>query len=126
VVFTVTGLPPGATYTVTPTSIATNAGPQTVTVTINTPQAIVMRTVGRSAPWALALLLPVFLLRRTRRNLGHAVTLALLLSAGAFALSGCGANSNGYFGQSVKNYTVTVTGTSGAVTHSSTITIQVQ
>jgi hypothetical protein len=126
VVFTVTGLPPGATYTVTPSTVATNAGPQTVTVTINTPQAIVMRTVGRSATWALALLLPVFLLRRTRRKLGHAVALALLLSAGVFALSGCGSNANGYFGQSVKSYTVTVTGTSGTVTHSSTITLQVQ
>jgi hypothetical protein len=126
VVFTVTGLPPGATYTVTPTSIATNAGPQTVTVTINTPQAIVMRTVGRSVPWTLALLLPVCLLRRTRRKFGHAVALALLLAVGTFTLSGCGSNANGYFGQSVKNYTVTVTGTSGAVTHSSSITLQVQ
>jgi hypothetical protein len=126
VLFTVTGLPPGATYTVTPSTTATNAGPQTVTVTINTPQAIVMRTVGRGAPWALALLLPVLLLRRTRRKLGHAVTLALLLSAGVFAVSGCGSNSNGYFGQSVKNYTVTVTGTSGTMTHSSSITLQVQ
>jgi hypothetical protein len=126
VVFTVTGLPPGATYTVTPASIATNAGPQTVTVTINTPQAIVMRTVGRSAPWTLALLLPVFLLRRTRRKLGQAVALSLLLFAGAFALSGCGSNANGYFGQPVKSYTVTVTGTSGAMMHSSNITLQVQ
>jgi CSLREA domain-containing protein len=126
VIFTVTGLPPGATYTVTPASIATNAGPQTVTVTINTAQAIAMRTVGHSTPWALALLLPVFLLRRTRRKLGHAVALALLLSVGAFALSGCGSNANGYFGQSVKNYTITVTGTSGAMTHSSSITLQVQ
>jgi len=126
VIFTVTGLPPGATYTVTPATIASNAGPQTVTLTINTPQAIAMRTVGRGVPWAVALLLPVFLLRRTRRKLGQAVALALLLSAGVFALSGCGSNANGYFGQSVKNYTITVTGTSGTVTHSSTITLQVQ
>jgi hypothetical protein len=126
VLFTVTGLPPGATYTVTPATIAANAGPQTVTVTINTPQAIAMRAVGRSAPWAFALLLPVIVLRRARKKLSHAVALALLLSAGAVGISGCGSNANGYFGQSVKNYTVTVTGTSGAVTHSSSIPLQVQ
>jgi hypothetical protein len=69
-----------------------------VAVTINTPQAIAMRTVGRRVPWALALLLPVFLLRRTRRKFGQAVALGLLLSAGAFALSGCGSSANGFRG----------------------------
>jgi hypothetical protein len=125
VAFTVTGLPPGATFTVTPTTIATNAGPQTVTVTINTPPAQAMRTFGKHTPWALAWLLPLFLLGGRRKRLGHAMTLTLLLAMGAFALVGCGSN-NGYFGQSVQNYTVTVTGTSGAVTHSSSITLQVQ
>jgi hypothetical protein len=125
-VFTVTGLPPGATYTVTPSTITASTGPQNVTVTINTPVALSMRSVSHNASWALALLLPMLFLRRSRKQLARVAAMVLLLSAGAFTLTGCGTSPNGYFGQQVKTYTVTVTGTCGNISHSSSVTLQVQ
>jgi hypothetical protein len=54
---------------------------------------------------------------------------AVLLLAGGFAsmamLTGCG-SSNGGGSQAAKSYTVTITGTSGALTHSTTVTLNVQ
>ena len=41
--FAVAGLPPGATVTFSPASIAANGGPQTITVTIQTAPATAMR-----------------------------------------------------------------------------------
>jgi hypothetical protein len=51
----------------------------------------------------------------------------LLLASGIGAtvgLSGCA--GNGYFGQPPQNYTVTVTGTSGTLSHSATVTLTVE
>jgi hypothetical protein len=47
----------------------------------------------------------------------------LSLGVGA-GLSGCG--SGGYFGATPTSYTVTVTGTSGALNHSTTVTLTIQ
>jgi hypothetical protein len=125
VTFAVTGLPPGATFTVTPATIANNAGPVTVVVTINTPQVQATRSINRSTPWVLALVAPLLLFRRSRRKMIWMVVMLLSLSASAFVLSGCG-TGNGYFGQQVKSYTVSVIGASGSTTHTSTVTLQVQ
>jgi hypothetical protein len=40
-------------------------------------------------------------------------------------IGGCGSTS-GFFAQQQQSYTVTVTGTSGALTHSATVTLTVQ
>jgi len=51
-----------------------------------------------------------------------------LLAAGATAiagLSGCSA-SNGFFAQSEKTYTITVTATSGTLSHSTTVNLTVE
>jgi hypothetical protein len=51
-----------------------------------------------------------------------------LLGAGLAAVAGisaCGTTS-GFFSQQQKTYTVTVTGTSGALSHSSTVTLTVE
>ena len=62
--FAVNGLPPGATVSFSPASIAANGGPQTITVTIHTAPATAMlhrepkpSGAGRAAPFALAFLL---------------------------------------------------------------------
>jgi len=132
---TVTGLPTGATYTITPSSIASGAGATTVTLSIVTPltAANVHSTMPmgrRLAPFALALLLLPFAgrMRRSRKLLGRAVAVMLLLIAGMGAmagLTGCG-YSSGYFGQPQKSYTVTVTGTSGTLSHSTAVTLTIE
>jgi hypothetical protein len=128
VTYTVTGLPPGATYSLTPNSgsVTQSAGSQTLTLTITTAQAVAMNHVRETAPWTLALLLPFFLRRKLRRKLAQPLMLLLLLGAVAFTVTGCAA-PNGFFGQPITNYTITVTATSGSVTHSAApVNLQVQ
>jgi hypothetical protein len=128
VTYTVTGLPPGATVTLTPASgsVTQNAGPQTLTLTIATAQALAVYRLRQTAPWTLALLLPFVLRRRLRRRLTRFLTLFLFLGAAAFTVTGCAA-PNGFFGQPVASYTITLTATSGSITHSAApVNLQVQ
>ena len=49
----------------------------------------------------------------------------VLLAAGMFAVSGC-ANPNGFFEEAAQNYSITVTATSGGITHSAApVTLEV-
>jgi len=135
VALSVSGLPTGATYSITPASIASGAGSTNVTLTITVPKQQGKLEhgggIGRElAPVALALLLLPFSgrLRRRAGKLGRYASLVLLLLAGAGALAGltgCGV-SEGIFAQPQQSYTVTVTGTSGALSHSTTVTLTVE
>ena len=84
----------------------------------------------RLAPLALALLLLPFSkrMRRTARKLGRFGQIALLLILTCAALvgaTGCGSRT-GYFAQPQKTYTVTVTGTAGALSHAASVTLTVE
>ena len=135
VALSVSGLPVGATYTITPASIASGAGATSVTLTVTAPKQQAKMEHGNGfgrglAPVALALLLLPFSgrLRRSAKKLSRFASLALLLlaAAGALAgLTGCGVGE-GIFAQPQQSYTVTVTGTSGALSHSTTVTLTVQ
>jgi large repetitive protein len=130
--FSLSGLPPNATYTITPTSIAATGGPLTVAVTITTAPALVKNSSPyspRSAPIALALFLPLLALGTLRRR--HRWISLLLLVMSVFAGSaflGCagGHTGNGFFGQEPKTYAVLITATSGTVQHTINVNLQVQ
>jgi hypothetical protein len=140
VTFLVTGLPPGATATVTPSTVAVGAGPQTVSVAIATASssaAVQSLSTGRKLiPVALAfLLLPLAGTRRMRRQgrrFGQMICLLLLALGGIVAttvLSGCGSsNGSGFGGGGNKGtpYTVAIKATSGTVSHSTTVTLTIQ
>jgi hypothetical protein len=67
-------------------------------------------------------------LRRAGKKLSRTCCLLLMLAAAMAAtvgLSGCGAG-NGFFGQEQGTYTVRVTGTAGAVSHSTAVTLTVE
>ena len=51
--------------------------------------------------------------------------IAGVLLAGIVSLSGCGAQ-NGFNGQAVKNYSLTVTATSGQIAHSFDVNLNLQ
>jgi hypothetical protein len=122
--FTVTGLPPGATASLTPSTVAAASnGLQTVTLTIQTAGAIgkMSNPFDRDAPLFACVLLPLMGWKRIRRG----VLLAVVLLACLTSLEGCGAG-NGFLGQSPKDYTVTITAKAGSVQHSSTVTLNVQ
>jgi len=147
VTLSASGLPAGATYTISPATLAAGAGSTTITLTIQLPQtaalnaqpgvrhaaepAVMTRNNSSSKlPYlALAVLLLPFAgrMRRTGRKLGRLLPLLLIAGLAATAgLSGCASLSAGYFGQAPTTYTISVTATSGTLTHSTSVTLIVQ
>jgi len=118
------GLPTGAIATFTPPQVTPGNTPAASTLTIQVPHAT-----ARLAPWGVTgptlAFVGLLILPRRRRRL---VTLALLLfgSLGALtAITGCG----GGFASPIApatTYNITVTGTSGAVQQTTTVTLIVQ
>jgi large repetitive protein len=124
VTFSASGLPTGATAVFSPATLASNAGKQSVTLTVQTASssAKTSNPFALAAPLALALvLLPALGLRRVRRGL-----LLVLIAAAGFcglaALSGCGSSTQ----PPPANYTITVTATSGQLTSSVKVQLEVQ
>jgi ABC-type transporter Mla subunit MlaD len=67
-------------------------------------------------------------MRRSAGRAGRFAGLLLLILAATGAvlgLAGCGGTS-GYFGQQQRNYTVTVTATSGALSHTTPVNFNVE
>jgi DNA-binding beta-propeller fold protein YncE len=141
------GLPSGAIATVGPSSWtavttttwsfpANTALPTTATtLAIQTPSVVARLEPGTQLRHTLSpvflglLLLPLAgMRRRLGKTLGRAIFTLLLLVAGASAmagLSGCGAPS-GFFSQPTQTYTMTVTATSGTLSHATTITLTLE
>jgi hypothetical protein len=136
VALTVSGLPAGASYTLTPTTIAAGAGATNVTLTIQVPANAASLEPRRGLSRGLApitlgiLLLPLSgRLRRSAVKLNGIVLIALLALAGAIAmvsLIGCGTKDSSPPAPTPQNYTITVTGTSGTLAHTTNLTLTVK
>ena len=140
IALTLSGLPSGATSSFSPTSIAAGASATTVTLTVEIPQTqvsarhILPSGFGRSgwlAPFSLAFLLAPIAgrLRRMSKRVGRTLSVLLLLGISVAALTGvsaCGSASNGTAAAQTQSYTVTITATSGALSHSSTVVLTVE
>lgn len=132
VTLSASGLPAGATATFAPTVVLPGTEPAMSVMTIQTGTAMA-RTDPPSArggwPWTpavtMAFCIPLLWWRRRDRvRLLTKGLLSALLCVGAAMLSGCG---GGYYAQSLaQTYTITVTGTSGSIQHSTTVTLTVQ
>ena len=131
VVLTVTGLPANGTASFSAGTVTPGTGGTTSTMTVQSAQQVLtamehhqhVKSLEAAAAWAS--LLPLLGLRRVRRRMPKALLmLALFLgSFGAIApLTGCG---GGYFGPAPANYTLTVTGTSGNLQRSTTVTLHI-
>jgi hypothetical protein len=145
IVFSVGGLPVGATYSFSPPSVGPCASACTTTgiLNIHVPQTIAAaqpvggagnylasRSVSRLAPFSLALLVLPFAgwMRKSGKRFIRMLPVLLFLIMSMAAISGligCG-STIGFFGQAQHSYTVTVTGTSGSLSHTSTITLTVE
>ncbi len=129
-----TGLPPGATYTFSPAAITPGSASAATTLTVQTAKttAALDRQNGLGGTLgglALAtLLLPFASSRKLRRAAGRMplrmVAFTLLSIGAALGLTGCGVG--GLFGHPPSTYTITVTGTSGSLSHSTTVNLTIQ
>jgi hypothetical protein len=136
ITFACTGLPKHTRYAFTPQVVAPGSGTTTVTLQVMTSTVLarIPRRPGRLLIWALLLPMMGGLLfpgRRRRLLLG----MALAALCGLALLSACGGGNGG--GSSpivppsdtatpVGTYTLTVTATSGAVSHATDLTLIVQ
>jgi hypothetical protein len=120
--FTVSGVPSGYTASFASAQLTPGANSAQVLLKLTPGSAKTSARLSKLTPLALGwLLLPFFaVMRRARR--GWAATMLLLAVAlGAAGVTvGCGGSS------SLQNYTVTVTGSSGADVHTASVTVSVQ
>lgn len=129
IALSVSGLPAGATATFSSTSITPGNSTVSATVIIQSPQPLAQNRGWRQSKYAMPILLGLLLPLAGIRRKGRRPTIHWLwlvaLSLGVFTgLGGCG--TGGFFIQPAQTYTVTVTGTSGTLQHSSTIELTVQ
>ncbi len=145
ILLTIAGMPSGATAVITPapwtqlTSTSWSFPAQTplgpLSLAIQLPSAVARldprSRFDRELPaMAFALLLLPFAgrLRALRKHLRTTISLLLFAMAGVAAmaaLGGCGATS-GLFADRAKTYTVTVTATSGTLSHATSLTLTVK
>jgi hypothetical protein len=137
----VSGLPAGASYTLTPATISMGAGPTNVSLVIHLPANTgslepQLRLLGRGVmPLVLgALLLPLSLrMRKISGKFGRFLATTLLFVAAAATASFIGCSSSGSGSSSGlpptqpmdATYTVTITGTSGALVHTTSVIVTV-
>jgi hypothetical protein len=140
---TATGLPPGATYTFSPTTIPAGSTSLPVTLSIQTAKgtttALLSPATGSPAGSSRglaalvgALLLPLLGARSLRRRLQTTPGPLSLLLLGTLSLATavglCGCGSGGFFGPTSTsgNYTITVTATSADLVRVSTVKLTIQ
>jgi hypothetical protein len=127
VALTASGLPPGATVSFSPATLTPGTGGASATMTISTAapsaanQLDRLERTGGAPLLAVLLCLPICVRKRS------SVFRWLAIVVAAAAMQGCG----GGFAlpqspAQAQSYTVTVTGTAGAVQHSTTVQISIQ
>jgi hypothetical protein len=145
VTLTVSGMPSGATATITPStwtqltstswSLPANTALSAISLTIKLPATAAIHdqgnATGRTLPpvlWGLLLLPFGWKLRRAGKRMGRMIALVLLLTASLAAVTavgGCGGSSGGGGGSQSSSYTITATATAGTVSKSTTFTLVV-
>jgi len=130
ITFSVSGLPPGATASFTPSSLTPPSGATTVVLAIKTVSISAadstLRPLLPVSPLMLGILLPLIGLRRMSRRAFHrrGTLLTVVATLGITAMvSGCG---GGHFTQPSQTYPIVVTATSGSLQTSTTVYLVVR
>jgi hypothetical protein len=117
VTFSATGLPDGTTATFSPDGVDTGSGATAVTLTISASGAPAGVAGGLVTLLGGIFFVPFF---RRRQSLGKVTLVACMLLAAAGGMTGCHHHHS-----SSGTHTVTVSATSGAVTHSTTVDVTI-
>jgi hypothetical protein len=132
VAFSASGAPSGASYTISPSTLAADTGSQILTLKINTtspPNAALVeknqspKLAGRMLSLSLGLLVLPFARLVRRRPRAWFWTLVAVSLAMTIGLAGCGVTLGP--GQA-QNYTLTLVATSGSVQHSVNVSLAIQ
>ena len=125
VTLTLTGLPAGATYTISPSKTISSGSVSTaVTVQVQTSSSTALnRRFSSGLSFAILFLPMVGLLSLRRRARGTGILMLMLLGLVAMlGTNGCGGSSS----KTPQTSTITVTGTSGSLQHSIALDLEVQ
>lgn len=123
----------GSRITITPQTIAAGDAATDVTVAVQVPAATA--SIRRSNVWALGLAIPLIGIcalpfglgrRGASRKQGLLGVLLVIVLASIVAMLGCGNSAPAAPSHQPTNYTLTVTATSGSVSHATTLTLTVR
>ena len=133
---TVTGLPPGTTYTFTPATITSGSGTTSVVLDIVTSNSLSAQNhmpkgdpiSQRGLPIALGMLglFGLGVVRKHGRRMPRMLIVLLLLLGSLLPVAGLSGCAGGYFTLTPTTYSVGVTGTEGSIQHTATATLVVQ
>ena len=133
---TVTGLPPGTTYTFTPATIAAGSGTTSVVLNITTssslsaqnriPKGDPMSQHGLPIALGMLGLCGLGVVRKHGRRMPRMLMVLLLLLGSLLPVVGLSGCAGGYFTLTPTTYSVNVTGTEGSIQHTATATLVVQ
>jgi hypothetical protein len=130
----VTGLPTGATATITPNRLSAGASATNVSLIVQLPSQTALLRHGeilalRLSPMMGIVVLPFAgKLRRSTGKRGRVMVLLSLVFLGLslVGLTSCGSKDSGFLGSSQKSYTITVAASSGTLSHSTTLNLTVK
>lgn len=135
--FALAGLPSGAAASFSPSTIQAGAGPTNVTLTIAisnqfTARSRIWPSLALRSPLMFAMILLPFGTRRRKyricstvirnRLVGFGIAITLLTAG----LTGCGGSSNPKATVQPQTYTLSITATSGSLSHTATVTLIVE
>jgi len=137
VTLSISGLPPGASATLTPNSLPAGSSATPIAIAVQIPtntSASAQKINGRFAlafgltPMLGIVLLPFSAFRKRAARFGRASLLLLctLAATSLLCLAGCGSANTGFLGNQSHSYVLTVTATSGGLSHSTTLNLKVQ
>ncbi|HWR34356.1 MAG TPA: MBG domain-containing protein [Clostridia bacterium] len=131
VTLNLSGVPAGATYTITPGSVAAGTASQTITVQVQTPRVVAgLSARGAGLPVLALGLLPMLGMVHLRR-LGAGRTnraafmVCMLLAVGIVSTSACGGGF-GFRNPAPRTYNLQLSGTSGALQHFATLNLTIK
>lgn len=127
ITFTVSDLPRGATASFQPSAVTPGSSPVNLVLTIATTRQTALLHTLAPAGWIMLslLFLPWYNRNRQHRGLLRLALLSAVVCGILAGTIGC-ARSNGFFAQPAKSYRLVVTGTSGALHHTTAVVLTVE